>query len=76
MGRVRSTHAREDKCISDFGGKARKKRLLERPGPRWENDIKIDLRETGWGSVDWIDLTQGKGQWTDLVMKIMKIQVP
>jgi hypothetical protein len=57
-------------------GKPERKRLLERPRRRWEYDIKIDLRETGQGSVDWIDLTDGKGQWKALVMKVMKLQVP
>jgi hypothetical protein len=33
-----------------FGGKAqRKKKTLERPRRRWEDGIKIDLREVGWG---------------------------
>jgi hypothetical protein len=25
---------------------------------RWLNNIKMDLRETGWGAMDWIDLVQ------------------
>jgi hypothetical protein len=28
----------------------------KRPRHRWENGIKIDLRETGWGGVEWIHL--------------------
>jgi hypothetical protein len=57
-------------------GKLERKRLLGRPRHRWEDNITIDLRETRWGSVDWIDLTQGRGQWTTLAKKVMKLQVP
>jgi hypothetical protein len=34
------------------------KRPLGRPGYRWVNDIKMDVREIGWGDMDWIDLPQ------------------
>jgi hypothetical protein len=36
--------------------KSEGKRPPERPTHRWEDNIKMDLREVGWGSVDWIDL--------------------
>jgi hypothetical protein len=42
-------------------GKPEGKRPLGRPRRRWVENIKIDLREIGWGDMDWIDLTQGKG---------------
>jgi hypothetical protein len=32
------------------------KRSLGRPRHRWEDNIKIDLYEAGWGIIDWIDL--------------------
>jgi hypothetical protein len=34
------------------------KRPLGRPRRRWVDNIKIDLRERGWGSMDWIDVAQ------------------
>jgi hypothetical protein len=34
------------------------KRPLGRPRRRWEGGIRLDLREIGWGSVDWIQLAQ------------------
>jgi hypothetical protein len=37
-------------------GKPEGKRLLGRPRRRWEYNIKMDLREIGWGGMDWIDL--------------------
>jgi len=40
-------------------GKPERKRQLGRPGRRWENNIKMDLQEVGWGGgMDWIDLAQ------------------
>ena len=33
-------------------GKPERRRLLERPRPRWENNIKMDLRAVGCGGVD------------------------
>jgi hypothetical protein len=36
-----------------LGNPERKK---PRPRRRWENNIKLDLREIGWGGMDWIDL--------------------
>ena len=35
-------------------GKCEGKRPLGRPRFRLEDDIKIDLQEVGWGSMDWI----------------------
>jgi hypothetical protein len=40
-------------------GKPEGKRPLGRPRHRWEDGIIMDLKETGWGSVDWIQLAQG-----------------
>jgi hypothetical protein len=37
-------------------GRPEGKRQLGRPGRRWEDNIKIDVREIGWGDADWIDL--------------------
>jgi hypothetical protein len=36
----------------------------------------MDLREIGWGGVDWIDLVQDREEWWALVNKIMNLQVP
>jgi len=37
-------------------GKPERKRPLGRSRSRWEDNIKIDLQEVGWESMDWIDL--------------------
>jgi hypothetical protein len=43
-------------------GKPEGKRPLGRPRRRWEDNIKMDLREIGWGRMDWIDLVQDRDQ--------------
>jgi hypothetical protein len=52
------------------------KRLLDRPRHRWENNIKMDLREIGWGGTDRIDLAEDRDQWRALVNMVMNQRVP
>jgi hypothetical protein len=40
-------------------GKPEEKRPLGRPRHRWEDYIKMDVQEVGWGT-DWIDLAQSR----------------
>jgi hypothetical protein len=48
-------------------GEKEGKRPLRRPKCRWVTDIETDLRKTGWGGMDWIDLTQDRDRWRALV---------
>jgi hypothetical protein len=57
-------------------GKPERKSPLGRPRSRWVDNIKIDLREIGWHSRDWIDLAQGREQWGVLVNTVMNLRVP
>jgi hypothetical protein len=43
---------------------------------RWEDNIRMDLRETGWEGTDLIHLAQDRDQWRDLVYVIMNLRVP
>jgi hypothetical protein len=36
------------------------RRPIGRPIPRWEDSIRMDLREIGWGGIDWVHLAQGR----------------
>jgi hypothetical protein len=54
-------------------GKARRK---DRPRSKWVDNIKMDLREIGWGGINWIDLAQDSDQWTALVNTVMNLRVP
>jgi hypothetical protein len=51
------------------------KRPLERPRRRWEDGIRMDLRETDWGSVDWIQMAQDRDRWRALANTVMNLQV-
>jgi hypothetical protein len=44
-----STHGGDEKCIQNLVGKHEGKSPLGRPGYRWEDNIKMDLREIGFG---------------------------
>jgi hypothetical protein len=44
-------------------GKPEGKRLIEKPKRMWVDNIKIHLREIGWGGMDWIKLAQNWDQW-------------
>jgi hypothetical protein len=57
-------------------GRPEGKRPLERPRCRWEDNIKIDLRETGIDGANWIQLAQDMVHWWDFVNTVMKFQVP
>jgi hypothetical protein len=56
-------------------GKPEGKRPLGRPRRRWENRIRMDLREIGWGSVEWIQLPQDRDRWRAVVNTVMNLRV-
>jgi hypothetical protein len=51
-------------------------RPLGRPRHRWVNNIKKDLREVGWGGMDWTDLAWDRDQWRAPVNTVMDLKVP
>jgi hypothetical protein len=57
-------------------GKPDGKRPLGRPRPRWQVNIKMDLREIGWGSMDWIHLVWDRDQWRALMNTAMNFRIP
>jgi hypothetical protein len=57
-------------------GKPEGKRPLGRPRRGWVDNIKMDLREIKWDSMDWIDLAQDMDQWRALVNAVMNLRVP
>jgi hypothetical protein len=56
-------------------GKPEGKRPPVRLRRRWVDNIKIDLREIGWGGMDWFDLAQDMDQWRALVGTAMNLRV-
>ena len=57
-------------------GKPERRRPPGRPRRRWEDNIKMDLREVGWWGIGWIDLAQDRDWWRALVNAVMNLQVP
>jgi hypothetical protein len=56
-------------------GKPEGKRPLERLRRRWEDGMKMDLREIGWGGVGWIHLAQDRVRWWAVVSAVMNLRV-
>jgi hypothetical protein len=69
MGEVRDAY-------NILAGMPEGRRPLGRPRRRWEDNIKVDLRETGFGVVDWIHLAQDRGSWRAPVNMVMNLRVP
>jgi hypothetical protein len=57
-------------------GKPEGRRPLGRPICIWKDNIKMDLREVGWGGMDWINLAQDRDRWRALVYTVMNLRVP
>jgi hypothetical protein len=57
-------------------GRPEGKRPLGRHKRRWEDNIKMDLRERDIDGENWIRLTQDTVQWRAFVSTVMNIQVP
>ena len=49
---------------------------MGRPRHRWEDNIRIDLQEVGYGVMDWIKLAQDRDRCRALVSAVMNLQVP
>ena len=51
------------------------KRPLGRPRRRWEDNIKMDLREVGGGCGDWMELAQDRDRWRALVSTVRNLRI-
>ena len=57
-------------------GKPEGRRPLGRPRRRWEDNVRMDLREVGCGCVNWMELAQDRDRWRALVSVVMNLRVP
>jgi hypothetical protein len=55
-------------------GKPEGRRLLERPRRRWEDNIKMDLLDVGWGGLDRINLDEARDRWRAVVNAVMNLR--
>jgi hypothetical protein len=52
------------------------RRPLGRHRRRWEDNIKMDIREVRSGGMNWIELAQDRDRWRALVNAVMNLRVP
>jgi hypothetical protein len=71
-----STNREKRNAYRTLVGRPEGKRLLGRPTSKRLDNIKIDIRDIGWDSMDWIDLAQDTDQWRALVKTVMNLRVP
>jgi hypothetical protein len=57
-------------------GRPEGRRPLGRPRLRWEDNINMNLREIGFGDVDWIHLALDRDRWKALVNTVMNLWLP
>jgi hypothetical protein len=76
MGRACSTHGAKRNSYRILVRKPEGKIPLGRLRSRWEDNIKMNLREIGWAGTDCIDLAHDRDQWRALVTRVMNHWVP
>jgi hypothetical protein len=74
-GHVARMGARKD-AYRALVWKPERRRPLETLRRTWDDNIKMGIREVGWGTRDWIDLAQDRDRWRAIVNKVMNLQVP
>ena len=57
-------------------GTATGKRPLGRPRRRWEDNIRMDLKEIGINTRNWVDSIQDMDYWRALVNATLNLRVP
>jgi hypothetical protein len=75
MGRMSSTHGELRSGYKVLVGKPEGKRPHEGLRHKWEDNIKTNLKEVEWKSVDLIWLAQGRAYWWAFVNMVMNLQV-
>jgi hypothetical protein len=75
VGWVCGTYGIGEKRGHDFGGKLKGKRPLVRPKRRWDDGIKMGVREIGWEVVEWIQLAEDMSRRRSLVNSVLKLRI-
>jgi hypothetical protein len=55
-------------------GRPEENNPLGRSNHRWEDNIKMDFQEVGWGDIFWVDLAQDRDRWWALVNAVMNLR--
>jgi hypothetical protein len=65
-----------ERCVQGLGGETGGKETTGGPRRRWEDNIRVDLREVGCGCVDWMELAQDRDRWRAPLSAVMNFRVP
>jgi hypothetical protein len=76
MGRACSTNGEKRNSYRILVEKPEGKRPLGRARRRWEDNIRMDIREIKWGGMDLVGLSQDRDQWRARVNTVMNLWVP
>jgi hypothetical protein len=76
MGRACSTDGEKVTAYRILAGKSKGNSPLRIPRRKGVDNIKMDLRETGLGAMDWTDLFRDRDQWRALVNTVMNLWIP
>jgi hypothetical protein len=76
MGGTYCTYETGDVQYRILMGRAEGRTPLGSSRRRFEDNIKMDFQEVGWGHMDWINLAQDRGRWQTLVNAVMNLWVP
>jgi glucose dehydrogenase len=76
MAMACSTNGEKRNAYRILVGKPKRKRPLGIPKYRWESNIKMVVREIGWGDMNRIDLAQDRDRWRTVVNTVMNLRFP
>jgi hypothetical protein len=74
MGGACSTYRERRDAYRILVGRPERRRPLGRPRRRWEDNIKMDIREVGGEDMNWIELAQDRDRWRALVNAVMNLR--
>jgi hypothetical protein len=76
IGKACNTHGEKWNACRILMRTSEGRRPLRSPRLKWVDNIKMDLRETGWSGMGWIDLDQDRDRRRALVNTVMNLRVP
>jgi hypothetical protein len=76
MGKSCSQNEEGRSAVNILVSKPTGKRPLGRPRRRWEDNIRMDLKEIGINTKNWVDSAQDKDYWRAVVNAALNLRVP
>jgi hypothetical protein len=76
VGGTCDTYGGGERCLQGFDWDVRRQETTGKTMRRWEDNIKMDLKEIGFDGANWIRLAQDRVQWRAFVNTVMNLRVP